>query len=125
MVEAQGDVQALDAGAAFHSRDSGGNSGDAERVFCIGGLHEDRMGGCSGWARGGNARVSRWRRTRDRDAREAGGKGGRGQPLVTLFAEDEARFAEPEQLLTEALVVGDAPVAAPPLVREIIRRTTK
>ena len=48
-----------------------------------------------------------------------------GQPLVTLFAEDEARFAEPEQLLTEALTIGDAPVVAPPLVREIISADNK
>jgi pyrimidine-nucleoside phosphorylase len=49
-----------------------------------------------------------------------GAKVGAGQPLVTLFTEDEVRFAEPEQLLAEALTLGDEPVTAPPLVREII-----
>ena len=43
-----------------------------------------------------------------------------GQPLATLFTEDEARFAEPEQLLGKALTIGDAPTAAPRLIREII-----
>ena len=43
-----------------------------------------------------------------------------GQPLATLFTQDEARFAEPEHLLREALAFGDAPVPPPPLVRQII-----
>jgi len=43
-----------------------------------------------------------------------------GQPLATLFTQDEARFAEPEHLLREALIFGDAPVPPPPLVRQII-----
>ena len=43
-----------------------------------------------------------------------------GQTLATLFAESEARFAEPEHLLREGLTIGDQPVSAPPLVREII-----
>ena len=48
-----------------------------------------------------------------------------GQVLATLFAQEEARFAEPEHLLAEALTIGDAPVAAPPLVREIISAGNK
>ncbi|MFP5229025.1 MAG: thymidine phosphorylase [Acidobacteriota bacterium] len=48
-----------------------------------------------------------------------------GQVLATLFAEEENRFAEPEPLLAEALTIGDAPVAAPPLVREIISAENK
>jgi pyrimidine-nucleoside phosphorylase len=48
-----------------------------------------------------------------------------GQTLATLFAENEERFAEPEQLLREALTIGDHPVSAPPLVREIISTDNK
>jgi pyrimidine-nucleoside phosphorylase len=48
-----------------------------------------------------------------------------GQVLAMLFAEDEARFAEPEHLLGEALTIGDRPVSAPPLVREIISAENK
>jgi pyrimidine-nucleoside phosphorylase len=54
-----------------------------------------------------------------------GAKVDAGQPLVTLFTEEEARFAEPEQLLREAVTIGDAPIAAPPLVREIISTDNK
>lgn len=43
-----------------------------------------------------------------------------GEPLCTLFAEDESLFAEPEQLLRQAIVIGDEAVEAPPLVREIV-----
>ena len=48
-----------------------------------------------------------------------------GQALATLFAQEEARFTEPEHLLTEALTIGDTPAAAPPLVREIISAENK
>jgi pyrimidine-nucleoside phosphorylase len=43
-----------------------------------------------------------------------------GEPLCTLFAQDEALFAEPEQLLRQAIVIGDEAVEAQPLVREIV-----
>jgi pyrimidine-nucleoside phosphorylase len=48
-----------------------------------------------------------------------------GQGLATLFAEEESRFAEPEHLLTEALTIGEEPIAAPALVREIISADNK
>ncbi|HEX4066462.1 MAG TPA: thymidine phosphorylase [Acidobacteriaceae bacterium] len=48
-----------------------------------------------------------------------------GQPLATLFAEDEGRFAESEQLLREALVIGEQPGAPVPLVRQIISAENK
>ena len=122
MVEAQGgDVQALDAGAAFHTpkfrrelratRSGYFASADCTKI---------------GWA------VQRLGAGRERAGEpveahagiemhvKLGARVDAGQPLVTLFAEDEARFAEPEQLLTEAMTIGDAPVVAPPLVREII-----
>ncbi len=54
-----------------------------------------------------------------------GAKIGTGQVLATLFADDEARFLEPEQLLREALTIGDDPVNALPLVREIISAENK
>jgi len=48
-----------------------------------------------------------------------------GQALATLFAQAEARFAEPEQLLAEALTIGDTAVDPPRLVREIISAENK
>ena len=48
-----------------------------------------------------------------------------GQVLATLFAQDEARFAEPEHLLAEALTIRDEQIAPPPLVREIISAKNK
>lgn len=48
-----------------------------------------------------------------------------GQPLATLFAEDESRFAEPEQLLIEALRFGDNPPQPLPLVGQIISAANK
>ena len=48
-----------------------------------------------------------------------------GQPLATLFAEDEARFAEPERLLGEALTIGEGAIEPPPLVRRIITAENK
>ena len=127
MVEAQGgDVKALDAGAAFHkprfrrefraTRSGYFASADCTKI---------------GWA------VQRLGAGRERAGEpveahagiemhvKLGAEVDAGQPLVTLFAEDEGRFAEPEQLLTEALTVGDAPIAALPLVREIISADNK
>jgi len=127
MVEAQGgDVEALDAGAAFHNprfrrefratRSGYFASADCTKI---------------GWA------VQRLGAGRERAGEpveahagiemhvKLGARVDAGQPLVTLFTEDEARFAEPEQLLAEALVVGDTPIAAPPLVREIISADNK
>jgi pyrimidine-nucleoside phosphorylase len=43
-----------------------------------------------------------------------------GQPLVTLFAAEASKLAEPEQLLREALVFTDQPAATPPLVYEYV-----
>jgi pyrimidine-nucleoside phosphorylase len=43
-----------------------------------------------------------------------------GQPLVTLFSEGEARFAEPERLLRDAMQIGEQPVAPLPLVRQVV-----
>jgi pyrimidine-nucleoside phosphorylase len=48
-----------------------------------------------------------------------------GQPLCTLFAQEEARFDEPERLLTEAITIAEHPEPPPPLVKEIITRANK
>jgi pyrimidine-nucleoside phosphorylase len=127
MVEAQGgDVKALDAGAAFHTpkfrrdframRSGYFVSADCTKI---------------GWA------VQRLGAGRERAGEpveahaglemhvKLGGKIEAGQPLATLFAEDEARFAEPEHLLSEALRIDDAPTAAPPLLREIVSAENK
>ena len=48
-----------------------------------------------------------------------------GQPLFTLFADDEALFAEPERLLTEALAIADQPAPVPPLIAQIITAENK
>lgn len=45
-----------------------------------------------------------------------------GQPLCTLFTDDEARLAEPEQLLYDALTFGSEPETPPPLIGEIVTR---
>lgn len=49
-----------------------------------------------------------------------GGKVEAGQPLCTLFADHDARFAEPEALLRQALMIADDPAPIAPLVQEII-----
>ena len=127
MVAAQGgDVAALDAGMAFHRP-------KFRREF-----RADRSGyfaaaDCTkiGWA------VQRLGAGRERAGEPVEAHAGlsmhvkladkieAGQTLATLFAEDEARFAEPENLLREALTIGDRPVSAPPLVREIISAENK
>ena len=48
-----------------------------------------------------------------------------GQPLCTMFAQQEARFDEPEHLLAGAITIAEEPVAAPPLVKEIITDANK
>ena len=45
-----------------------------------------------------------------------------GQPLVTLFSEDEALLAEPEQMLLETLQISATPPQPQPLIREVIVR---
>ena len=44
--------------------------------------------------------------------------------LCTLFADDPARFAQPEQLLRNAIRIADAPPRAIPLVHETLTRDT-
>ncbi len=43
-----------------------------------------------------------------------------GEPILTMFLNDPARFAEPEVLLRKAIVIADVPGEHPPLVQEII-----
>ncbi|MFZ0633151.1 MAG: thymidine phosphorylase [Acidobacteriaceae bacterium] len=127
MVAAQGgDLAALDAGMAFHQP-------KFRREF-----RADRSGffaaaDCTkiGWA------VQRLGAGRERAGEpveahaglamhvKLGAKVEAGQVLATLFAEEEARFAEPEHLLREALTIGENPVTAPPLVRQIISADNK
>lgn len=47
-----------------------------------------------------------------------------GEPVFTLFADDPARFDEPEHLLAEAIVIADAPPRSTPLVHEVLTRDT-
>lgn len=49
-----------------------------------------------------------------------GSKVKKGEPLCTLFADDDARFTEPEALLRKALVIADESEPGEPLVQEII-----
>ncbi len=42
------------------------------------------------------------------------------QPLITLFAEDEALLDEPEQMLRETLQISSIPPHLQPLIREVI-----
>src|SRR5271170_575243 len=46
------------------------------------------------------------------------------QPLITLFAEDEALLDEPEQMLLETLQISSTPPQLQPLIREIITSST-
>jgi pyrimidine-nucleoside phosphorylase len=48
-----------------------------------------------------------------------------GEPLCTLYAESESRFAEPEVLLRLALLIADEPIPAELLVQEIITAENK
>ena len=48
-----------------------------------------------------------------------------GQPVYTLFADNEALFDEAHQLLTEAVEIADAPPPVPPLVGQIITAENK
>jgi pyrimidine-nucleoside phosphorylase len=43
-----------------------------------------------------------------------------GQPLFTLFSEDEALLAEPYAMLSATIEIADAPPERQPLVREVI-----
>ncbi len=46
----------------------------------------------------------------------------KGQPLITLFAEDEALLNEPEQMLRETLQISSTPPKLQPLIREIVTK---
>ncbi len=127
MVAAQGgDVQAIDAGMQLHrprfrrefvaNRSGFFNSADCTKV---------------GWA------VQRLGAGREKASEpveahaglemhvKLGARVKAGQPLATLFSEDEARFAEPEQLLREALAIGERSPEPLPLVRQIIAAENK
>jgi thymidine phosphorylase len=47
-----------------------------------------------------------------------------GDPLCTLFADYADRFAAPERMLAEAIVIADAPPRPTPLVHEVLTRDT-
>jgi pyrimidine-nucleoside phosphorylase len=47
-----------------------------------------------------------------------------GDPLCTLFADDSRRFDVPERMITEAIVIADAPPRPTPLVHEVLTRDT-
>ncbi len=48
-----------------------------------------------------------------------------GQPLFTLFADDEGLFVEPQRLLTEAVEIAGEPAPVPPLIAQIITAENK
>ncbi|MGC1298727.1 MAG: thymidine phosphorylase [Alloacidobacterium sp.] len=48
-----------------------------------------------------------------------------GEPLCTLFSDNESRFTEPEDLLRQALLIADEPTLADPLIQEIITAENK
>ncbi len=43
-----------------------------------------------------------------------------GEPLCTLFAEDESEFEEPELMLRQAFILTDTPAAIPQLIQQIV-----
>lgn len=127
MVAAQGgDLAALDAGAAFHAP-------RFRRRFCA-----ERSGffsacNCTGvgWAvqRLGAGREQAGEPVEAQAGLEMhvklGDKVESGQPLVTLFTEDEALFAEPEHLLRAAITIADEPIDPPALIRQVINADNK
>jgi len=48
-----------------------------------------------------------------------------GQPLVTLFAEDESLLAEPEAMLRDTLQIAPTPPTRQPLIREVVTAPRK
>jgi pyrimidine-nucleoside phosphorylase len=48
-----------------------------------------------------------------------------GQPIVTLFAEEESRLNEPEVMLRETLQIAAAPPKLQPLIREVVTAPQK
>ena len=48
-----------------------------------------------------------------------------GEPLCTLFSDNDSRFLEPETLLRQALLIADEPTPAEPLIQEIITAENK
>jgi pyrimidine-nucleoside phosphorylase len=48
-----------------------------------------------------------------------------GQPLVTLFSEDETLLTEPEQMLRETLQISTTQPKLQPLIREIVTKKNK
>jgi len=48
-----------------------------------------------------------------------------GEPLCTLFSDNDSRFHEPESLLRRALLIADEPSPAEPLIQEIITAENK
>jgi pyrimidine-nucleoside phosphorylase len=122
MVAAQGgDVQALDAGEAFHRP-------KFRRIFRASRSGYFTAADCTqvGWA---VQRLGAGRERADEPVEAHAGlemhaklgmKVDAGLPLATMFAQDEARFAEPEELLRAALTLADDRVEPPLLVRRII-----
>ncbi len=47
-----------------------------------------------------------------------------GQPLVTLFAEEESLLSEPEQMLRETLQISITKPTLEPLIREVVTKKT-
>ena len=127
MVGAQGgDVQALDAGMAFHRPRYRRELRAARGGYFV-------TADCTkiGWAvqRLGAGREKAGEPVEAHAGLEMhvklGAKIESGQVLATLFAEDEGRFEEPKQLLMEALGIGDVATAAPAMVKEIISADNK
>ncbi len=48
-----------------------------------------------------------------------------GEPLCTLFSDNDSRFPEPEALLRHALLLAEEPTPAEPLIQEIITAENK
>jgi pyrimidine-nucleoside phosphorylase len=48
-----------------------------------------------------------------------------GQPIVTLFAEEESRLNEPEAMLRETLQIAATPAKRQPLIREVVTAPQK
>jgi pyrimidine-nucleoside phosphorylase len=122
MVKAQGgDAAVLDNPAAFHQ------PGATKTVLA---RHEGHLSAMDcekvGWAvqRLGAGRVKAGEPVDPHAGIEMhvklGARIATNQPLVTMFAADGEKFAEPEDLLREALTITDQSGAVPPLIHEYV-----
>ena len=80
-------------------------------------------GPCSVWARAAPSPATRSARTPASSRTPSSATSSKqGQPIFTLFSEDEALLDEPYRMLEETVRIADAAPACTPLIREVVQR---